>query len=213
MNDDVRLTVSLPSEHDVQELLDELRDLELEGQGAFDDRVIVSHDGPNVLLYADSEQRLEHARELVDEAMQARSLGGMVYVHRWHPIEERWEDADRPLPRTPEEKEAERQVRLDRETEESEATGHAEWEVRIELPSHRETVQLAERLESDGLPVVRRWKFLLVGAANEDDARALADRIRAEAPGDVTIAVEPGGEMVWEVAPRNPFAVFGGLGG
>ena len=70
-----------------------------------------------------------------------------------------------------------------------------------------------ERLESDGLPVVRRWKFLLVGAANEDDARALADRIRAEAPGDVTIAVEPGGEMVWEVAPRNPFAVFGGLGG
>jgi hypothetical protein len=24
---------------------------------------------------------------------------------------------------------------------------------------------------------------------------------------------EPGGEVVWEVAPQNPFAVFGGLGG
>jgi len=24
--------------------------------------------------------------------------------------------------------------------------------------------------------------------------------------------VEPGGQMVWEVVPSNPFAVFGGLG-
>ena len=24
---------------------------------------------------------------------------------------------------------------------------------------------------------------------------------------------EPGGAMVWEVSPKNPFAVFGGLGG
>ena len=27
------------------------------------------------------------------------------------------------------------------------------------------------------------------------------------------VEVEPGGAMVWEVSPQNPFAVFGGLGG
>jgi hypothetical protein len=25
--------------------------------------------------------------------------------------------------------------------------------------------------------------------------------------------VEPGGELVWETVPGNPFAVFGGMGG
>jgi hypothetical protein len=212
VNDDVRLTVALPTEADAHALLRELHELVLEGKGAFEERVIVSNDGSNVFLYSDNEQRLEHARELVDEAMREASLGGMIRIHRWHPVEERWEDADMPLPRTPEEIEAERQVRLARETEESETTGHAEWEVRVELPSHRETVRLAEQLESEGLAVVRRWKFLLVGAANEDAARTLAERIGAEAPDDATIAVEPGGEMVWEVAPQNPFVVFGGLG-
>ena len=29
-----------------------------------------------------------------------------------------------------------------------------------------------------------------------------------EPPG---VAVEPGGEVVWEAAPQNPFAIFGGL--
>ena len=92
-------------------------------------------------------------------------------------------------------------------------TGAAQWEVRIELGTHEETVTLAERLESEGIPIVRRHTFLLAGAANEDDARALAERIRGEAPENAKVEVEPGGGMVWEVAPRNPFTFFGGLGG
>jgi hypothetical protein len=47
---------------------------------------------------------------------------------------------------------------------------------------------------------------------NEDEARALGERLRDEAPAGATIQVQPGGEMVWEVAPRNPFVIFGGLG-
>ena len=54
---------------------------------------------------------------------------------------------------------------------------------------------------------------LVLGAANEDDARALAERLRGEAPDGAKVEVEPGGGMVWEVAPRNPFTFFGGLGG
>jgi hypothetical protein len=213
VNDDLRLTVALRDEDEVRGLLDELRRLELEGKGAFDERVIVSHDGPSVFVYGDSEPRLEHARELVDRALHGAGLGAMVQFTRWHPVEERWEPAETPLPRTPEEREAERKVRLERETQESEASGHAEWEVRVELPSHGSTVALAKQLESEGIPVVRRWRFLLAGGRNEDEARALAARIQAEAPDGATVHVEPGGEMVWQVAPANPFAVFGGLGG
>ena len=48
---------------------------------------------------------------------------------------------------------------------------------------------------------------------NQDEATALAERLRGEAPDGSTVEVEPGGAMVWEVSPKNPFAVFGGLGG
>jgi hypothetical protein len=74
-------------------------------------------------------------------------------------------------------------------------------------------VRLAERLERDGIPVVRRSSFLLGGAVTEDAARALAERLRSETPAGSRIEVEPGGQMAWEVAPQNPFAFFGGLGG
>ena len=48
--------------------------------------------------------------------------------------------------------------------------------------SHAETVALAERLEQAGLAPVRRAHFLVVGAASEGEAEALAERLRAEAP-------------------------------
>ena len=57
----------------------------------------------------------------------------------------------------------------------------------------------------DGYDVTRRWTYLIVGTRTRDEAEALAKRVHGE--------VEAGGELVWEVMPRNPFAVFGGLGG
>jgi hypothetical protein len=107
---------------------------------------------------------------------------------------------------------AEHERLQEREAAESLEKGRAEWEVRIELPTHEDTLALAERLEAESVPVVRRYTFLLAGALNEDDAHALAKRLEAEAPQGARIHVEPGGGLVWEVAPENPFAVFGGLG-
>ena len=83
----------------------------------------------------------------------------------------------------------------------------------MSLPSREATDELADRLEAEGIPVTRRATFLLVGAVNQDEAKALAERLRAEAPAGAEVEVEPGGGMVWEVSPKNPFAVFGGLGG
>lgn len=212
MADDWRLTILLRDEREALDVVEALRFVELEGRGEFEERVIVSHDGPRVFLYADSEERIEQARELVDEALRKLGLGAMITLTIWHPIEQRWEDSSLPLPRTAEERERERGVRLERETAESLTSGYAAWEVRVELPSHDQTVLLAQRLESEGIPVVRRATYLLVGAANEDEARDLAERLRNEAPRGSRVLVEPGGQMVWEVAPRNPFAIFGGLG-
>jgi len=46
---------------------------------------------------------------------------------------------------------------------------------------------------------------VIAGTETREEAVELAKRFHGEA--------EPGGELVWEVAPQNPFArIFGGLG-
>ena len=52
--------------------------------------------------------------------------------------------------------------------------------------------------------VVRRWNYVIAGTATREEAAELAARLHGE--------VEPGGELVWEARPSNPFAVFGGMG-
>jgi hypothetical protein len=175
--------------------------------------VIVSRDGPRVYLYADSEEPAREVLRTVSARIEHEGHSAVTALERWHPVEQAWKDGSVPLPDTAEEIAEEHERLQEREAAESAKTGAAQWEVRIELDSHEDTEALAERLESEGIPVVRRHTFLLAGAANEDDARALAERLRGEAPDGAKVEVEPGGGMVWEVAPRNPFTFFGGLGG
>jgi predicted GNAT family acetyltransferase len=212
--DDWRLTVDLDDEGDGTQLVEWLAALRVERdeRARLGDRVIVSRDGSCVFLYADAEETVRQAETVVRTELSGRGLGARLALERWHPAEQEWKDVSVPLPRTDEELAAERARRQEREAEHSRETGHAEWEVRVELPSREETVRLAERLDAEGVPVVRRSTFLLAGAANEDDAIALAERLQPELPVGARVEVEPGGGMVWEVMPENPFAVFGGLG-
>ena len=210
MADDWRVIVDFDEEGDGTQFTEWLAALRLEGEerDRLGDRVAVSRDGPRVFLYTDSEERARGVLETIrSEDRPARTV-----LERWHPAAVEWRDASVPLPQTEGEVEAERQRLQDREAAESLETGAAQWEVRIELPGHEETVALADRLEAEGTPVVRRHTFLLVGALNEDDAHAIAERLEGQVPEGARIEVEPGGGMVWEVAPHNPFAVFGGLG-
>jgi hypothetical protein len=121
-------------------------------------------------------------------------------VDHWHPIEERWETPDVPMPQTKAEREAEHQRLVADEAAESRASGVPRWEVRAELGSHRQAVALARQLEGEGRAVVRRWKFLIVGAGDVDEARELAGHIRQEAPPDATVMVEQAG-MAWPFPP------------
>lgn len=195
MSDNWRIRIQLPEEGNAGTLLDRLGlDLgsdeakrlaqELEGH-----RLAVSRDDEVVFVYTDSQTQAERARRIVEAELADEGIAAEIQVERWLPDEGRW--SGEPPQETWEEEERKR--------------GYAPWEVRVERDSHAEAEELADTLEQEGYDVVRRWRYLIVGAASEEQARELAHRLHGEA--------EPGGDVVWEVAPQNPFALFGGLGG
>jgi hypothetical protein len=171
-------------------------------------RVAVSHDGPNLFLYADTREAAEASRTALVQVLADEGRTGTPKLERWHHGEERWENPDLTLTPTEEHERLEAE-----ETEESIDEDVAEWEVRVELRSHHDAETFAEKLEGEGRSVTRRWKYLLVGANDSDDAATLAKQIEAEAPEGAVVHVEPGSGLAWEFLPGNPFAIFGGLGG
>jgi hypothetical protein len=214
VNDDFRMTIELHGEGRLDELLEGFRagEVEYEASKGLSERVVVSHSDDALFLYADSAAEARAAEAAARALLPRFDLeGGASTLERWHPEAEEWEDASAPLPSTPAELEAERAERREAEREESEEAGHVEWEVRIALPHTSAARELAERLEGEGLRVQRRSHYVLAGAPSEDDARALAERLRAEAPAGAKLEVQGTGQEWWSVL--HPFAVFGGLGG
>jgi hypothetical protein len=163
--------------------------------------VAVGAGDSQIFLYAGTEAAAGEAEQISREVLARQGIAAEFALHRWHPVEETWESPDVAMPRTEAEVQAEHQRLEDAETAESVSTGIAQWEARAEFPSHREAVELARKLRSEGRTVVRRWKFLVVGANNEDDARELAEQIRREAPPDTTVSAEHSGV-------RLPFIPF-----
>ncbi len=207
MHDEFRVQVQTQSPGAVLDALKGLQNGEDAGRGS--PRLAVTYEGDHIFLYADSLQAAEHAREVVQDAIARRAIPGEIALSRWHPLEECWEDATKPLPTTDAERKSEH-VRLEElETEESQQAGHAEWEVRITLPTHHDARAFAERLRSEGIPVNQRWRHLLVGANDEDDAAALAERLRVEAPAGSEILAQGNGLEYWQML--HPYAIFGGL--
>ena len=193
MADDWRIRIDVEEQHAGglldrlgAELDEEARELarELEQK-----RLAVSRDGDEIFVYASSRAEAESAQKVIEA--QLRSLGGEARASRiehWLDAEERWDDE--PQGETWEEEE------LDR--------GYAPWEVRVPCASRSEAKALAEQLEGEGYKPVRRFEYVIVGTASKEDADTLATRLHGQ--------VEGGGDLVWETAPLNPFAVFGGLG-
>ena len=163
--------------------------------------VAVGAGDSQIFLYAGTEVAARDAERVAREMLARQGIQAEFALQRWHPIEEEWEDPDVAIPRTEAERQAEHQRLETAETAESVATGIAQWEARVEFPSHREAAALADKLRSEGRTVVRRWKFLVVGANNEDDARELAEQIKREAPPDALVQAEHSGV-------RLPFIPF-----
>lgn len=211
MADDWRLTITATDDDEAGRILGALRGREVrrELRDELGGRVAVSSDGATVFLYADTRRAADAAIRVVRDVLAEEGSGAEPRLDRWHPIEERWEDASVPLPQSEAERRAERE-RLDALDEATSLeTGIAQWEVRIELESPARAEALADALEQEGRSVVRRSTYLLVGANDRDDAEELAGRLATRGH----VHVEPSTGVAWQLLPANPFAVFGGLGG
>jgi hypothetical protein len=197
MSDDWRIRIELPEEQHRETFLGRLgvaEDLgsaearqlakELEGR-----RLAVSQDENELFVYASTQAEADQARAIVEAELADEGVQGSVsQPERWLPDEERW--SDEPQQETWEEEELEH--------------GQAPWEVRVERESHAAAEKLADELEAEGYKPVRRWQYLIVGTSTREEAEELARRLHGEA--------EPAAQLAWEVAPRNPFAIFGGMG-
>lgn len=180
---------------------------------AFHDRVIVSRNENVVFLYAETRGQAEAARDAATKLASENDWDMDFSFSHWHPEADRWEDPDVPLPESDAARAAEHRELVAAERKEVEEGATPQWEVRVDLPSHGDAGRFEERLRAEGIPSVRRWKYLIVGAADEDTARRLATQLEEEAPAGSTVTVEGSAEAVYEERPPNPFAIFGGLGG
>ena len=194
MADDWRIRIIVEEEEHAHRLLERLgsgvggeaaelaRDLESK-------RLAVSRDDNEIFVYASSPDDAATAQAVIEAELREHGVEAKTSrVEHWLAEEERWDDE--PPSETWEQEE------LDR--------GYAPWEVRVACASQDEAAALAEQLEQEGYSAIRQSQFLFIGAASKEDAEALATRVHGE--------VAAGGELVWETAPSNPFAVFGGLG-
>jgi hypothetical protein len=215
VNDDWRLRVTLLQNDDADTLAGGLAAGELEHDltASLKDRVAVSGEGSEVFCYAGARGVLESVQTTIERLSAEQKWEPEFELKRWHPTAKEWEDPDVPMPASAGEQAAERAELMEREREEVEEHGSTVFEVRIQCRSHGDAVQLAEQLESEGLPHARRWRYVLVGAADEDSAQTLADRLRSEAPEGSEVTVEGTARAALDERPPNIFALFGGLGG
>jgi len=192
-HDDWRIRVELPDEEGARGLLERLGFARSDAEELADElrahRLAVSRDGDTVFVYAATGIQAEQASRIVESELEDEGLAPTRFVtERWLREDERWDDE-------PDQPDAE---------EELVERGYAPWEVRIEAESLREAHDLAEQLRAEGYDVSRTFNYVIAGAETREQAVELARRVHGR--------VEPGGELVYEVRPQNPFAVFGGLG-
>jgi hypothetical protein len=212
VSDDWRVRIDLHDAGAASKLTELLEKSEHDLEADFDDRVAVSRDGGEVFCYTGTRALAERVEALVRSLATENGWEIETDLKRWHPVAEEWEDANEPLPTGPAEA-AEHAELIEREREEVAERGYPEFEVRVELPSHRDAVEFVEKLRQEGLPYVQRWKYVLIGATDEDTAAALAQRLRVEAPPGSKVQVEGTWRAVQAESPFNRFAVFGGMAG
>jgi hypothetical protein len=191
---DWRIRIELPDEEGARGFLERLgigrSDAEELAEELRAHRLAVSQDGETVFVYTGSGMQAEQANRIIEQELEEAGLAPERFVtERWLADEERWND-------DPEGPDVEEDL-IER--------GYAPWEVRVECENRQQAHDLAEQLRSEGYDVSRTFTYVIAGTSTREEAVELAQRVHG--------TVEPGGELVYEVQPYNPFAVFGGLGG
>jgi hypothetical protein len=207
--DEWRVVVALDADEAGQSLGERLRALDLDDQARkrLGGGVIVTRDGPKLFLYAWHEESAREAERVARELMEEDGLSGEVELMRWHPVREDWRPAEEPLPESEAEL-AKEQAEHKRSGElERAETGEYPWEVVIHLPDLRSTLALASDLEDRGLPVKRRFRYLLVGTPTEEDAVELGHSFEGEVPDGAHVGIRANPEEL----PSPGFVMLGSL--
>jgi hypothetical protein len=182
--DEWRVEVALDRDEHADTLSGALHDLQLDNEARkrLGGSVIVTRDGKFLFIYAWHEESAQEAERVVKDIMDNEKLIGQVRLMRWHPLAEEWKDAEEPLPDDEATRAEEIRQAQHEGTQEAREFGEFAWEVVIDLPHVRDTVPLAKKLREEGLPVKRRFSYLLVGAPSEDAAVELGKRLEGEVP-------------------------------
>ena len=119
------------------------------------------------------------------------------------------------MPKSPADERAEHDKLIERERSQTSHTGHFAFDILVTLPHHGQAKELAQRLEDAGLPVARRWRYLTIGAEDEDTARQVELLVKREAPEGTTATVFTAENLretvnyVAALGADNPFAIPG----
>ena len=192
MADEFRVEVELDDEEHGYSLTERLRALDLDeaARARLAPRVAVSRDGSTLFLYAATERHAREAERVVTSLVAEDELTADVRVTRWHPVQEEWLDLSVGLPASDDDRRAEYERREAAETAEAESDGEYDWHVLARLSSRDEAAAFAARLRDEGIPVARRWRYVVAGAVTEERAEALAARLRDELEPDAVVEVE-----------------------
>jgi hypothetical protein len=182
--DEWRVEVALDRDEHADTLSGALHDLQLDNEARkrLGGSVIVTRDGRFLFIYAWHEESAQEAERVVKDIMDQEKLIGQVRLMRWHPLAEDWKDAEEELPDDEAARAEEIRAAEHEGAREAREFGEFAWEVVIDLPHVRETLPLAKKLREEGLPVKRRFSYLLVGAPSEDGAIELGKRLEGEVP-------------------------------
>ena len=214
VHDDWRLHVTLAGAEHAEALSGRLEagELSVDVARALGDAIVVSRDEQEVFLYADTHAALRAAERVVRADLDRHGWSAEIVASRWHPDAEDWEPTDAPAAMTAAEREAEHARLMRREDAESATYGFPQFEACATLPTRADARELSEHLTQEGVPHVRRWRHVIVGADDEDAARAWADRLRAESPAGTDVETEGSFEYVARMDP-TPFKGMTAFGG
>ena len=182
------------------------------------DQVAVTSNGTEFFLYAPAAGSADEAAQVAREVLARRDVSALVRTERWSPGEEEWLDVtDKPSADVAAEQQAEQQAeheyRQEQERERSRRAGFPAWQVRVEVPSHRDVVALAGHLAAQGWRVRRRRRHLLVGADCEDDAKGLVRELSGDGRADADTAFRVGRvSYSYMLFDAHPTQVTGGGG-
>jgi len=163
------------------------------------DQVEVSSSATRIFLYAPSMGLADEAAQVALEVLAEHDISAPVRAEFWSPLDQKWRDAaDGPPaepaePAEPADPAAQQHAdRQEAERKRSVMSGVPAWEVRVEVPSHGDVIELAEYLAAQGWRVRRRPRSVIVWANCEDDAKGLGRALSGDGRADTNTAFRVG---------------------